>query len=124
VVFLEPYPKSYATELHRDSIAVDPVEQTDKVVFRPFIGISPYRYRDLFEKGKRKYSGGLAQKWNLGIRRPMIEVYFSSYFKSEAAIVSQMSHKLEAMLAQGENTSATTAKPTDPPPGALSQGQP
>jgi deoxycytidylate deaminase len=100
VVFLEPYPKRYATELHRDSIVVDPMEKTEKVVFRPFIGISPYLYRDLFKKGKRKYSGGLAQKWNLGVRRPMIEVYFPSYFRAEAAVVSQMRDKLEAMIFQ------------------------
>lgn len=105
VVFLEPYPKSYAMALHHDSIAVDPAERTEKVIFRPFIGISPYRYRDLFEKGKRKYSGGLAQKWNLGIRRPMIEVYFPTYFRAEAAVVSQMSHKLEAMLTHPEESS-------------------
>jgi hypothetical protein len=79
---------------------VDPVEKTDKVVFRPFIGISPYRYRDLFEKGKRKYSGGLAYKWNLGVRRPMIEVYFPSYFKAEAAVVGQMRHRMEAMVTE------------------------
>ena len=110
VVFLEPYPKSYATELHGDSIIVDPAEKTDKVVFRPFIGISPYRYRDLFEKGKRKYSGGLAQRWNLGIRRPMIEVYFPSYFKAEAKVVSQMSDKLEAMVAQHHESPVVAAE--------------
>src|SRR5437868_3807964 len=98
VVFLEPYPKSYATELHRDSIVIDPTEATEKVAFRAFIGISPYRYRDLFEKGRRKYAGGLAQKWNLGIRRPIIEVYFPSYFKAEAAVVSLLSERLEAMI--------------------------
>ena len=90
VVFLEPYPKSYATELHRDSIVVDPEGETAKVIFRPFIGIAPYRYRDLFEKGKRKYSGGSAQKWHQDVRRPMIEVYFPSYFRAEAAVVGQM----------------------------------
>lgn len=114
VVFLEPYPKSYATALHADSIIVDPVEPTEKVIFRPFIGISPYRYRDLFEKGKRKYSGGMAQKWNLGVRRPMIEVYFPSYFKAEAAVVSEMSHKLEAMHArQGANSAPPTGAAMD-----------
>src|SRR5215472_6818909 len=57
VVYLEPYPKSYAAELHGDSIDVDPVgEQNRRVVFENFIGVSPYRYRDLFEKGRRKYS--------------------------------------------------------------------
>jgi cytidine deaminase len=51
VVYLEPYPKSYAAELHADATEVDPAGQTDKVIFW-FSGVSPYRYRDLSEKGK------------------------------------------------------------------------
>jgi cytidine deaminase len=99
VFYLEPYPKSYASDLHKDSISVDPIEKTERVVFRAFVGVSPYRYRDLFEKGKRKYSGGLAQKWNKGSRRPMIEVYFPSYFEVETQVVSQVKDRLEEVLA-------------------------
>jgi hypothetical protein len=55
---------------------------TEKVKFDSFIGVSPYRYRDLFEKGRRKYSGGNAQKWNQGTRRAMVESYFPSYYKA------------------------------------------
>jgi deoxycytidylate deaminase len=113
VVYLEPYPKSYASELHGDSIIVDqlPTEKTDKVIFRPFIGISPYRYRDLFEKGKRKYSGGSAQRWNRDNRRPMIEVYFPSYFKAEARVVGQVRQQLEAILQAAETEKSADADP-------------
>jgi hypothetical protein len=31
VIYLEPYPKSYAFELHRDSIVVDPDVKNDEV---------------------------------------------------------------------------------------------
>jgi cytidine deaminase len=97
VVFIEPYPKSYASDLHKDSIAVS--EKSDgKVLFEPFIGVSPYRYRDLFEKGKRKYSGGIALKWNGGERRPMIEVYYPSYFEAEAYIVAALQAEVTAFL--------------------------
>ena len=59
VVFLEPYPKSYAEDLHGDSITFDPEESKRKVLFEPFIGISPRRYQDVFEKkNKRKDPGG------------------------------------------------------------------
>jgi deoxycytidylate deaminase len=112
VVYLEPYPKSYASDLHGDSISVDPTEKTDKVIFRPFIGVSPYRYRDLFEKGRRKYSGGLAQKWNKDNRRPMIEVYFPAYFKAETRVVGQVRQKLEAILASHGSGEATPAEPS------------
>lgn len=93
VVYLEPYPKSYAAELHGDLIAVDPEEQTDRVAFEAFIGVSPYR--SLFEKGRRKYSEGLAEKWADGAKRPVIEVYYPSYFQAETHIVAQLNSELE-----------------------------
>jgi deoxycytidylate deaminase len=97
VVYLEPYPKSYAAELHWDSIDVDPAERTYKVAFEAFIGVSPYRYRDLFEKGKRKYTSGLAEKWTDGAMRPVIEVYYPSYFKAETHVVAQLNRELERL---------------------------
>ena len=66
VVYLEPYPKSYANALHADSIEVENDRSSEKVSFDPFKGVSPHRYRDLFEKGKRKLSGGAALQWNRG----------------------------------------------------------
>lgn len=95
VVYLEPYPKSYAAYLHSDSITLD--SEDGKVNFKPFLGVSPFRYRDLFEKGRRKYIGGLAQKWNKDQVRPMIEVYYPSYFKAEAVVVSSLVGKLEQL---------------------------
>lgn len=105
VVYLEPYPKSYASDLHRDSIVVDPDGLTDKVSFEAFIGVAPFRYRDLFEKGRRKYSGGFAQKWNKGIRQPMIELYYPSYFKAETHVVGMKKKKLEEIISEREEQS-------------------
>ena len=97
VVFLEPYPKSYAFELHRDAINVEGDAEGRKVLFEAFIGVSPYRYRDLFEKGRRKYSGGIAQKWNKDVKRPMIEVYFPSYFEAETHVAASLHNALETL---------------------------
>lgn len=47
VVYVEPYPKSLATELHDDSISKGKGEK-DKLFFEPFIGIGPRRFFDLF----------------------------------------------------------------------------
>lgn len=47
VTFIEPYPKSLAVELHGDAITVE--EASDgKVLFKPFVGIAPRRYIQLF----------------------------------------------------------------------------
>lgn len=61
VHFLEPYPKSRAKQLHSHEIEIEKTSST-KVSYLPFLGISPYRYRDIFEKGSRK-SGGRAKTW-------------------------------------------------------------
>ncbi|MDE5464399.1 hypothetical protein GWG67_27595 [Bradyrhizobium sp. CSS354] len=97
VVSIEPYPKSYAEELHSDSIEVDGDGKSSRVSFQRFLGISPFRYRELFEKGKRKYSTGEAQRWNRGVRKPMLDVIFPSYFQAETHIVGLLEPKFAAL---------------------------
>jgi deoxycytidylate deaminase len=87
VVFLEPYPKSYAEDLHNDSITIEE-EAGEKVVFQPFIGISPRRYRDIFEKSKRKNGKGEAQKWYASEPTPMIEDRSASYIRNESSAIA------------------------------------
>ncbi|MCR6503072.1 deaminase [Shinella sp. CPCC 101442] len=88
VVFLEPYPKSHAKDLHQDSITFSSAEAENKVLFAPFIGISPRRYRDIFEKKKRKDSTGKAQQWASGKPVPRIEDRSSSYIANEEPAIS------------------------------------
>ncbi len=55
VQYIEPYPKSLAREFHLDSIEIDPVGNiTDKVVFKPFVGVAPRMYSSLFRMTDRK----------------------------------------------------------------------
>jgi hypothetical protein len=84
VVFLEPYPKSLASDLHSDSIHIegqsrDKFETYPAVVFRHFCGVSPKRYRNLFEKTKRKTGDGLFAQWQHGKPRPIIDVRLPDY---------------------------------------------
>ncbi len=83
VVFLEPYPKSLASELHSDSIHIEGQsrEQFDSfpsVNFSHFYGISPRRYRDLFERGSRKDEDGRLSK---SPNQPMIEITIPVYLQ-------------------------------------------
>jgi deoxycytidylate deaminase len=96
VIYLEPFPKSYASRLHKDSIHLGQKAPESKVAFAPFIGVSPFRYRDLFEKGKRKYKG-IAQEWHGNRKRPQIDVYFPAYFKSEALVVAAFQKKYQEL---------------------------
>jgi hypothetical protein len=59
---MEPYPKSRAKDLHPDEIEVE-AETPGKVSFVPFMGISPFRYRDIFQKSRRKRDDGSALDW-------------------------------------------------------------
>ncbi len=55
VVFIEPYPKSLTIELHEDSMTFDPADPTKgKVPLRPFVGIAPSLYLDLFARHKKE----------------------------------------------------------------------
>jgi cytidine deaminase len=79
VVFMEPYPKSKAHELHGDEIQIESESDPKRVAFIPFLGISPYRYRDIFQKDRRKTSDGKATLWYAGHPKPMVEIEFPSY---------------------------------------------
>jgi cytidine deaminase len=92
--------------LHPDSIEIDWRRNFGKRGFQRFIGISPYRYRDLFEKGKRKYATGKIQDWNLGEMRPMIEVLYPSYFEEETFVVELLKDRIAQLtnLPSGDDT--------------------
>ena len=70
VVSIEPYPKSYAVALHSDANEIDGDGSNSRAGFQRVLGISPFRYRELFEKGERKYSTDEAQPWNKYFRKP------------------------------------------------------
>ena len=97
VVYLEPYPKSYAAELHGDPIEVDPAEQTNRVASRDSLGFHPIATATCSRREGRKYSGGLAEKWTDGLMRPVIEIYYPSYFKAEAHVVAQLDGALQKL---------------------------
>lgn len=97
VIYLEPYPKSYASDLHADSIAVDSGNSGKKVAFNSFLGVSPFRYRDLFEKRRRKSAEGVAERWSQGEPRPVINALYPFYFRAETLVAGSLG-KLIAKL--------------------------
>lgn len=83
VVFLEPYPKSYAQKLHGDSITFE-TDIPGKVLFQPFMGISPRRFRDIFEKrNPRKDEVGRAKEWYEERPAPLVEDRSPAYIANE-----------------------------------------
>jgi deoxycytidylate deaminase len=105
VVYIEPYPKSRAVDLHGDAIRLGKNEDRrkrgsvgseSKIPFVPFVGIGPRRFFDLFSMDlssgyalERKNEGAKAN-WgvtrNLGPRTPMLP---ASYLDRELGAVRE-----------------------------------
>lgn len=100
VVFLEPYPKSYAKELHADLIEIEGSKEERKVKFVPFMGISPFRYRDFFEKGKRKDDAGKTVRWKEGVGNPIVVIYREVYVQLETLVIQELRRELQLLTAR------------------------
>jgi tRNA(Arg) A34 adenosine deaminase TadA len=92
VVYLEPYPKSLAQELHADSISVDgsprgKYQHFPVVAFEHFAGVTPRRYREFFERGKRKDSRGDFVPYVGNQRRPNLRIVQPYYAQSETLFI-------------------------------------
>jgi len=95
VVFLEPYPKSLAFDLHADSIQIEGGDRGQyqaypSVAFEHFFGVSPRRYRELFERGKRKTDDGKCQDYIDGKKRPIVDIKFPFYKQLEEYVMSKL----------------------------------
>ena len=101
VVFVEPYPKSLALNLHSDAIYLvheseDDNNKKEKVSFEPFVGIGPRRFLDLFSmnlsrghKVKREKEGKLIE-WDRGsacVRVPLSPI---SYIDREIYVLGEI----------------------------------
>jgi len=98
VIYIHPYPKSYAKELFQDSIEINPPRNSStsggRVGFRQFIGIVGPMYARLFTKARWKKNGGIVPKFDKKtasyIRRTPIPVYIDV----EALILSEFEKDL------------------------------
>jgi tRNA(Arg) A34 adenosine deaminase TadA len=115
VIFLEPYPKSFASELHRDSISVESGDrgkynEFPSVAFEHFFGISPRRYRELFERTRRKDEYGNFVHFGTGSSVPNIDLKFPFYQKLESIIIQESSELLAQASADLAQASADLAQ--------------
>ncbi|MBB3017903.1 cytidine deaminase [Microvirga lupini] len=112
VVYMEPYPKSKAKDLHENEIEIEN-ESATRVSFVPFLGISPFRYRDIFQKGKRKNPDGTAKRWLGGDEKPMLEIVTGSYMDVELValgpLVGQVTPKEPIAVPTGKASSKKRA---------------
>ncbi|WP_162197141.1 anti-phage dCTP deaminase [Loktanella sp. S4079] len=82
VIFIEPYPKSRTELLYSDAIANSTMD-INAIHLGHFSGISPRRYRDIFEKGKRRNKSGEVHDWYEDLCKPRIGHREANYVASE-----------------------------------------
>jgi cytidine deaminase len=81
VVFIEPYTKSRAEQLHADAATVARSERDpDKVAFEPFVGVAPRRYLEMFDAIARERLGHLARKDETGHKQEFVKKQASPVF--------------------------------------------
>ena len=114
VVYVEPYPKSKAKDLHDDAISLPDEEEVDsrdtRVRFRAFEGIGPRRFLDLFSLSlgsgrplsrKKKNADGARIDWERGRDSlPRLPLDARSYLEREdaAARFFRQKHSKHATL--------------------------
>ena len=110
VVYVEPYAKSQARELHGDALKIDedgqwPAQgELEKVLFQPFIGIAPRRYFDLFSMKlstgrpmKRKIEGGQVAVWAKNTASARVPMLPTSYLEREEQLSKVVGRLLEGL---------------------------
>lgn len=96
VKYVEPYPKSYAIDLHGDSINADGNSVKDKVNFEHFVGVGSRRFVDLFSmnlssgrKLQRKEDGKLVS-WNQKTAELRVPMKPLSYLDAELLLIKEL----------------------------------
>lgn len=105
VMFVEPYPKSKALEFHDDSITLEK-NQENKLRFKPFVGIGPRNFINLFSltlgigkelPRKNREGQSLAKVWDPkkeGLRIKGIPLSYKYYEKEAENIVNRIRNEI------------------------------
>ncbi|HYI92076.1 MAG TPA: anti-phage dCTP deaminase [Bryobacteraceae bacterium] len=102
VVYIEPYPKSLAPQLHQDAIRITATPRggdDHRIPFEPFLGIGPRRFFDLFSLKlsagytiERKLDGEVVDWQFRRDARPRVPMAPTSYLEREQLIQKTLIH--------------------------------
>ncbi|MBA3859097.1 MAG: hypothetical protein C0508_01190 [Cyanobacteria bacterium PR.023] len=91
VVYIEPYPKSRAIQLHEDEISVDKLAKEEKKVrFEPFVGIAPRIFIEMFSMVPRKDKKGHILPWDGKKAKPKMSESPYSYIALEQSELARV----------------------------------
>jgi deoxycytidylate deaminase len=83
VVYIEPYAKSLALDLHGDAIELDGIGSKNKIPFVPFLGVAPRNHANIFGMPDRKNVDGTLIAWDPVKANPRVSGSFWSYLQYE-----------------------------------------
>jgi deoxycytidylate deaminase len=108
VVYIEPYPKSMASKLHKDAIELpgsSTLKKNDgrkRIPFQPFVGIGPRRFYDFFSMKasgsyalKRKTEDGRTVGWKRNQSSPRLQMLPTSYIQREKVAAARFTSTME-----------------------------
>ncbi len=110
VIYIHPYPKSYAKELFADSIAINPpANKSDLVVFRQFIGIVGPMYARVFTKARWKKDGGVVRRFEKQKASYIRRTPIPAYPQTEDILLAELNVSLlskQYLFPSGDSTEA------------------
>jgi deoxycytidylate deaminase len=93
VIYIEPYLKSLAIELHNDAISENPDDRGSKVVFRQYDGVAPSKFMKLFKSGSpRKQEGHLSRR-DRRMAFPLFRQLLDALTEYEAKVIADLTKK-------------------------------
>ncbi|MFC5299735.1 anti-phage dCTP deaminase [Azospira restricta] len=96
VIFIEPYPKSLAGELHSDAVSESEADAGKKVLFLQFAGIAPKNILKLFNVGlTRKASDGKLKSFDKKTAPPVVAVSLDDYSTHEKYVIAELAENEE-----------------------------
>lgn len=103
-MFIEPYPKSLATELHSDAVSENEGDSGKKVLFLQFSGIAPKNILKLFNVGlTRKGSDGKLKAFDKKAASPVVKVSLDDYSTHEKWVIAELEEN-EQQASQGKQS--------------------
>lgn len=102
VFFIEPYPKSLATELHFDAVSENEADEGKKVLFLQYSGIAPKNILKLFSVGLTRKSGdGKLRAFDKKTASPVVAVSLDDYSTHEKWVIAELAEN-EQQASQGK----------------------
>lgn len=103
VLFIEPYPKSLAIDLHGDAVSENEGDETNRVLFLQFAGIAPKNILKLF-KGElaRKGKGGTLAPFDKKTASPVVKVSLDDYSTHEKWVIAELAENEQQAAQHGQ----------------------